>query len=297
MTKSPSDHPPPHVDKCRTFLKELIFLFYQKKGGKIFRMNCSKLEGECDCYIDALNNNNTRLIKPPTQYRPGTCGFCLIGDTCSLMKTCTGCQMVSYCSVEHQRSHWKSHKTFCNFVKKRGGPSKIYQPDVVMAMTRTEFIAYQMDVFDMFIQHSQRPFTLVEMSLFYSPRVCRITGCYSPISETGRMLECEECRCVVWCSKEHKEEGQEQHQVYCRDLKLSEEFHRIECYKGVNFPNSKAWIAQEYEGDRADDIKRHVRKMMGVDNGIKLSLEDELVFANLTNHYTGPRTLLKYGHR
>lgn len=39
-------------------------------------------------------------------------GNCVICNIDASLK-CQGCQSVTYCSVEHQKNHWKSHKNDC----------------------------------------------------------------------------------------------------------------------------------------------------------------------------------------
>lgn len=43
---------------------------------------------------------------------PEVCGF--VGCTISADKRCARCQRTFYCSKEHQRVHWKTHKKTCN---------------------------------------------------------------------------------------------------------------------------------------------------------------------------------------
>lgn len=49
------------------------------------------------------------MIPPPKGVAPRTCAFCLQPGS----KVCTACRSVAYCSVEHQKSHWKTHKIEC----------------------------------------------------------------------------------------------------------------------------------------------------------------------------------------
>lgn len=44
-------------------------------------------------------------------FNPNVCHTCKIYS--DSIKTCTGCHMISYCSKEHQKFHWPSHKSLC----------------------------------------------------------------------------------------------------------------------------------------------------------------------------------------
>ncbi|XP_044731075.1 uncharacterized protein LOC123294037 [Chrysoperla carnea] len=40
------------------------------------------------------------------------CFICKIYDTKKL-KRCSGCKLIAYCSIEHQKMNWSKHKSFC----------------------------------------------------------------------------------------------------------------------------------------------------------------------------------------
>uniref|UniRef100_A0A8D9AXE9 Rho GTPase-activating protein gacZ n=1 Tax=Cacopsylla melanoneura TaxID=428564 RepID=A0A8D9AXE9_9HEMI len=48
-------------------------------------------------------------------FNPNVCHTCKSSD--KLVKKCTGCHMISYCSKEHQKLHWPSHKSLCLCLK------------------------------------------------------------------------------------------------------------------------------------------------------------------------------------
>ena len=54
-------------------------------------------------------------INPHWQsYHPYACHACKRGPlTNTKLLTCTGCRIIKYCSREHQRDDWKSHKLWC----------------------------------------------------------------------------------------------------------------------------------------------------------------------------------------
>lgn len=61
-------------------------------------------------YNEAIKKLASRsVIPPPKGMAPRTCVYCMQPGT----KVCTGCRNVAYCSVEHQKSHWRAHKLEC----------------------------------------------------------------------------------------------------------------------------------------------------------------------------------------
>jgi hypothetical protein len=49
--------------------------------------------------------------------------FALASELPTLLKRCSGCQCVSYCSKECQKKHWSRHKPFCYLVQGKGAPN------------------------------------------------------------------------------------------------------------------------------------------------------------------------------
>ena len=59
---------------------------------------------------------NGRVFVPPQPKEPIKCFACALPSCMTphaKLKKCSGCQVVSYCSVDCQRTHWPDHKTFC----------------------------------------------------------------------------------------------------------------------------------------------------------------------------------------
>ena len=51
-----------------------------------------------------------------------TCGLAVCGVKVEEGGLCTGCRSVKYCSTEHQKRDWPSHKSKCRSVKKGETP-------------------------------------------------------------------------------------------------------------------------------------------------------------------------------
>lgn len=65
---------------------------------------------------NAINGflTTNRVGKEPCE----TCGTCLEFDRSVQLKLCQQCKSVAYCSVNCQRIHWFTHKTYCPVLKK-----------------------------------------------------------------------------------------------------------------------------------------------------------------------------------
>lgn len=48
---------------------------------------------------------------------------------------CTGCRMVSYCNKEHQKQHWKEHKSVCRPI------------EVIYALKRDRYLSFNAKIF------------------------------------------------------------------------------------------------------------------------------------------------------
>ena len=63
------------------------------------------------------------------QHLPFACVICKRGKfTNSKLNRCTGCNIVRYCTKEHQRKHWKEHKVICKDLKRTAAMAKAMSP-------------------------------------------------------------------------------------------------------------------------------------------------------------------------
>jgi hypothetical protein len=61
-----------------------------------------------------------------TFFYPKRCEF----DCCEIngpLSACSGCKMVCYCSIEHQKADWSNHKNDCKVFKRNGLKAFFYQ--------------------------------------------------------------------------------------------------------------------------------------------------------------------------
>lgn len=113
-------------------------------------------------------------------------GDCEVCSTKATQK-CAGCQAVYYCSKEHQKQHWKSHKFLCT-------PAKIKEhPDLGRYLEATRDIK----IGDVIMK--EKP--LITGPAQVTPPIC--LGCYKLLEE-GKTVDCEKCgwpMCSQDCSK------------------------------------------------------------------------------------------------
>ena len=202
-----------------------------------------------------------------------------------------------YCSGAHQRSHWKTHKFICKYLGEAALQGDLenffsgHQHD-----TRAEWNKFRMNAVLTCSVILSRALSPEEQSMFLFPRVCRITGCFSPVPDDGeeKMLECGECLGVVWCSGQHMGEGEQRHREVCRELRLARLADRYESQVRVGIPALPSHLDTSYLGT-APDITHFLDAPM--QSNSKEVSNQEMEFAFLTNHLSGPLTLLDCGHK
>ena len=239
--------------------------------------------------------DDSPLLAPP-RFHFGVCGYCQNpGNIKSPLKRCSRCQNMFYCSGAHQKIHWKTHKYICKYLGEAAVQGDLenffsgHQND-----SRAEWNKFRMNAVKTCSVILSRDLSPEEQSMFLFPRVCRT--CFSPVPDPGqeKMLECRECLGAVWCSDQHRGEAEEGHREVCRDLGLARIADRYESQVRVGIPALPSHIDTEYLGT-APDITHFLETPF--ESNDKEIGSQELEFAFLTNHLSGPLTLLDCGHK
>lgn len=243
---------------------------------------------------DFLDESAPILAAP--HYYFGVCGKCQNPGTQKFpLKRCSRCHCIFYCSSACQKSHWKTHKSICNYINNAmadGDLENFFSGH--QNKSRKEWNKFRMNAVKICSVILSRSLTLDEQEMFLFPRVCRTTGCYSPVpSSPGSMVTCSGCLCTVWCSDQCREEGSDSHQKLCRQLRLARIADRYESQVKVGIPSLPSHLDKEYLGT-APDITHFVDVPFIAKSEIT---NQELEFAFLTNQLSGPLTLLDIGHR
>ena len=236
----------------------------------------------------------------PPRFNFGVCGYCQNpGNAKAPLKRCSRCQNIFYCSGAHQKSHWKSHKYICKYLGEAtvlGDLENFFSGH--QNESRAEWNMFRMNAVKTCSVILSRDLSPEEQSMFLFPRVCRKTGCFSPVPEPGqeKMLECRECLAAVWCSDQCRgqSDGVKRHREMCSELRLARIADRYESQVTVGIPALPSHLDTEYMGT-APDITHFLETPLGSND--KEIGSQELEFAFLTNHLSGPLTLLDCGHK
>lgn len=153
---------------------------------------------------------------------------CLSLDGLSMLKTCGGCHLISYCGEEHQKQHWKFHKEMCIMLKhtlKKMGANKIRgyrinddleERNDMFTENAFGFNTYRYYLYFNVRKQIRRSLSTAESRMILYPRMCNI--CYS--NDVKQLRVCSKCLCVSYCSEDHKEKDKDRHSKDCSELKV-----------------------------------------------------------------------------
>jgi len=196
-----------------------------------------------------------------------------------------------YCSPDHQRKHWKLHKSLCNHLAdaaQTAGQETFFCP---ISSSQEEWNIFRRNAVQTASVILARPLQLQEQEVLLFPKSCRITSCHLT---TGEMQDCQACHTVTYCSVQHREEGEKEHKTVCRQLRLCRLLDQHEAQIGVGLPAIPSHLDSQYLGS-APDISHFLEPSWDCNTGSILREETEWVF--LTNQLSGPLTLLDTGSR
>ncbi|XP_043466799.1 uncharacterized protein LOC122501422 [Leptopilina heterotoma] len=178
-------------------------------------------------YCETLHVDITDLINnEKSHYYPNMCHICrCYGENVDL-KRCGACNMISYCSKEHQKQDWPNHKQFCRVlcqIKKDWKVDNLFQSlkvNTVEERTAVFNRLYNNGEGDILIECLKvkaakllkRKLNLWEMHMIQFPRICSI--CYESRHEI--LVNCKKCPQTTFC-KEH----------------LNNPLHEEECHKFI----------------------------------------------------------------
>ncbi|XP_043466814.1 uncharacterized protein LOC122501429 [Leptopilina heterotoma] len=182
-------------------------------------------ESFLNAMLDQLHESEESKAK--AVYFTNMCHICHCYGEKVKLKRCSACDMISYCSKEHQKEDWPSHKQFCKVLCQM---KKDYKVDNLFeslkANTEKERIAVFKEVEDdgkgdmLVIQLLTRATALMKRTLkpheslmIMFPRICSI--CFESRNEL--LVNCKKCPQISFC-KEHL---------------LNNSAHEEECHKFV----------------------------------------------------------------
>lgn len=156
-------------------------------------------------------------------FYPNMCHVChcLESETMKL-KRCGNCNMISYCSKEHQFEHWYLHKDFCRVVSmllKVNGTNNIFQFMKKIDDPNERFKEKAM-LLTMLREKMNRDLYDFENQMMFHPRMCEV--CFE--TNPNLLINCHHCPQGTFCTK-HSNESQ--HSEVCF-------FYRI-CYTSDHY--------------------------------------------------------------
>lgn len=140
----------------------------------------------------------------------------------SRLLTCGGCQLVRYCSTEHQKIDWPLHSSFCRAVSKlKRNRGNIQHPLQInwncKSLSNDRKVLEEIIVIRKYELEKilQRPLKRYEGELISCPVICNICFKWQKLN-----IICPFCCCQAYCSKEHLLADAEEHKSSCLLLKL-----------------------------------------------------------------------------
>ncbi|XP_035774049.1 uncharacterized protein LOC118456965 isoform X2 [Anopheles albimanus] len=181
--------------------------------------------GATDSSICAIMDSAVSTVNY-VNYNPSRCNVCFASD---LSKPVTGksilcaCQLVQYCSKEHQQADLAPHSSFCKAVQNitnRSGVDHILA--VVPAHMHEPFVGVPADwsaldktvrcTLSILAHALNRPLHRHEIHMLQHPVLCRVCLEY----HRDLLSYCEGCHQVAYCSEKHRLQDHEQHAKWCR---------------------------------------------------------------------------------
>lgn len=137
------------------------------------------------------------------------CQICFSHERDTGLKRCTKCKIIFYCSKEHQKIHWSTHKNFC---KVATGLRVIYGGSHLFEKMKTENQQARIDLknrlVDLIEAGLKRKLIPHEKSLIFFPKLCCV--CYE--ADPKLLKFCTRCPHGNFCQEHYEDKS---HLEYC----------------------------------------------------------------------------------
>ena len=149
-------------------------------------------------------NSNVSLLNLPFElqcFYSNECYICRRTNKIVLLKRCSRCHMISYCSSKHQKVHYKTHQDLCKVISvmmKENNWSNLFE-----SLYNTEPETWYLQKEKLFLEaQSRMPRSLLpyEHQMFLFPRCCLI--CHE--NNQNLLIDCLECPAISFCEKHNK---------------------------------------------------------------------------------------------
>lgn len=138
-----------------------------------------------------------------------------VTETFLITLNCSGCHLVKYCSVEHQKIDWPIHKPFCNAIQKIKKEHNLKHPFQVNGQ-----LCKKEDVENSIVQLKYLLRNILGRNLEYQEEELTSFPAYCPLCFKFKNLKAFCCICFsqAYCSEEHKQQHSIEHEKVCNHL-------------------------------------------------------------------------------
>lgn len=210
------------------------------------------------------------------------CHVCKQAGGNIVLTQCVGCNMITYCSEEHQKLHWPYHKELCTiiqYVRKTpsfSAASSAYQDSSRMMKLLKDRVRLGMT----------RELLLYEVHMFQYPMICLMCR-----TKSDELEQCSHCM-AVWLCAQHKNMHDDDNCYRLKQCLKSDVTHMQKC-QSVDFLSPYCSVSS-YE-EKFSDIKMFIN-IYGNVKGFQIDVSPDLVEIEQSIYVTRPLTLL-YGMR
>jgi len=175
------------------------------------------------------------------------------------LSSCSGCRLIAYCSVEHQKEHWPEHKDFCKVVQiimRIGKKKTLFADTRIASLSQDNWKMLRYNTMVKVEQHMKRSMLPYEREMLLYPRVC--ATCY--LDEGSKLNQCDQCQSVFFCCDQHIPK---RHSDWCNDLKTLLDINIEQSINGGIQCSLPHQLLKEYD-ELPSSLKEFlVMKMMG----------------------------------
>ncbi|XP_011865064.1 PREDICTED: uncharacterized protein LOC105560503 [Vollenhovia emeryi] len=191
------------------------------------------------------------------------------------LKRCSGCKLISYCSKEHQKQHWKQHKSLCNTVLNATRTRNINE----YCGTALEWYNEKTSYMQLVSAKLRRPLQMYESDMFMHPKECVV--CYEV---NGHLLkDCKDC--AAYYCKDHIDDIE--HKNICVALGLDYRI-RLQRMIGKSFLDLN-YVAYVSKADTFENMKEFIKTYPNIQSHSELSCD--IQEAVHSQYVTQPLTL------
>lgn len=174
------------------------------------------------------------------------CMVCrIMGTPEKPLKRCSRCWCMYYCSGEHQKAHWKKHKKLCSYLSTAAseiGADNFFGQGYDHDNPTADWRRFRVNAVRSCEILTGRKLEEWEKEMFLFPRACRV--CHQ--SKRDGMFDCRSCRCVTYCSEQHRDEHKGHHEAMCGELMFAMACDNWESAVGIGAPAIPADVDEEF---------------------------------------------------